>query len=182
VSGPPIFHSQNVRRQSEFQPVGECFRRRLDHHRRRAADPIDEPGALRRRDQLAEIAAEEHPELAQGVGHRHAFVGKRPELALERLQGLRMADDRNIAERDVSRDMVEMIVGIDDRSDRRGNRRLQRIAEFFAERAVLLGVDHHEPVRRVDRAGVGIASRPDPCMDARGDLSELRLAHPLSAA
>jgi len=73
---------------------------------------------------------------------------------LERLHRLLVGDDRHVRKGDVARDVVEMEMRIDEGADRRLERGAQRAAEFFAEHAILLGIDDDQAQRRLDRARV----------------------------
>jgi len=50
--------------------------------------------------------------------------------------------------------VIEMEMRIDEGADRRIERGTQRATEFFAECAILLGIDHDQAERRLDRARV----------------------------
>ena len=151
---PPVVDPHGVGRQYELHPVGKSLRRRHDRQRRRAAHALGEPAALTLRHQLLEIAAEEHPDLRQRVGDRRAPGAQWPQLVLERLHRLLVRDDRHVGKGDVAGDVIEMEMRIDEGADRRLERGAQGAAEFFAERAILLGVDDDQAKRRLDRTRV----------------------------
>ena len=73
---------------------------------------------------------------------------------LERLHRLLVRDDRHVRKGDVAGDVIEMEMCIDEGADRRIERGAQRAAEFFAECAILLGIDHDQAERRLDRTRV----------------------------
>ncbi len=173
----PIVDMYAILRQPELELVCESFGRRQDHQRGRAPNALREPPAFAFRHQLLKIAPEEHADLGQGVGTARACRAQRPELALERLQRLLMRNDGHVGECDVAGDVIKMEMRVDDRAHWQRECLRQSVAEFLAERAILLCINNDQAERRFDRACIGIASSADPCMHAFSDVFELRIAH-----
>ena len=78
-----------------------------------------------------------------------------------------MRQDRQFLEHHVAVGVVEMAVRVDQHPQRLIHRSGQCIAELARETWILLSIDDQKAVRCLDRAGVGIAARSDPGMDAR---------------
>src|ERR1051325_1407128 len=68
-----------------------------------------------------------------------------------------------------------MAVSVNDVTQRLAGLGRNRIAKRARQPRVLLRVDDDEAVRRLDRAGIGIAAGANPRMHAVGDCDELRL-------
>ena len=176
---PPIVQMDDFVRQVKAELVRERLRRRHDRHDVVVgqADALLEPG-LRRiavRRQLHDVLAEQHAQLGGEIGDGPTVAGSRPKPLLHRDQRLFMRQDRQLGEHHVAVGVIEVAVRVDQHAQRLAGRGHERVAELARQPRILLGIDDKEPVGCFDRAGVGIASRSDPGMDAVRHGHELRL-------
>ena len=178
VRRSPIIQMDRFVRQVKGELVRKRLRRRHDRHGVvvRQADALLEPG-LRRiavRNEFHDVLAEQHAQLGREVRDGPAVAGawtERRSIAVKRLV---VRQDRQIVEHHVAVGVVEMAVRVDQHAQRPGHLFRQRLAELARQTRILLRVDHQQPVRRFDRAGVEIAAGADPGMDAGGDSHKLR--------
>ena len=83
-----------------------------------------------------------------------------PSARVHRRQRLLVRQDRQILEHHIAVGVIEMAVRVDQHAQRLVHVRLQRIAELARKARVLLRIDDEQSVRRLDRAGIGIAADP----------------------